>query len=390
MKGLIIFCHPAINYLVSTDVISQYLFFKRAKKTFNCNNISILYYYDLLEETKKIKYENIEENYKYNENDLITEYKKDCIEIRNKIINNYTNYILIGLEPIGFDQITNFNLPNKKILSMYDPHGFYLIQNRKNTDTDKVRTIFDKEHIFNDARLNEINLIVSPSILYFKNINSNYFNKCHFISFSYNEENNKIFSIQKFDSFFNRKMLIVLQGSLSGVYKYRHALHIIKKKLNESIKFINNFIHLDNIDVFCKLLDILPYSRYNRSNSLYNDDAGLKYLQTLSQYQGSFIFFAIFPINFILAKVFEVMLAGCIAFIEPNESLKNDLGLIEYEHYVPVLMTDNKMVLDINYYNKYLGTEEGLQIAKNGFNYIKNNFTDNKIALNYIKILSNI
>ncbi len=32
MKGLIIFCHPAINYLVSTDVISQYLFFKRAKK----------------------------------------------------------------------------------------------------------------------------------------------------------------------------------------------------------------------------------------------------------------------------------------------------------------------------------------------------------------------
>ena len=78
------------------------------------------------------------------------------------------------------------------------------------------------------------------------------------------------------------------------------------------------------------------------------------------------------------------MLAGCIAFIEPNESLKNDLGLIEYEHYVPVLMTNNKMVFDTDYYNKYLGTEEGLRIAKNGFNYIKNNFTDSKIALNYI------
>jgi hypothetical protein len=47
MKGLIIFCHPAINYLVSTDVISQYLFFKRAKKIFNDNNIEILYFYDL-------------------------------------------------------------------------------------------------------------------------------------------------------------------------------------------------------------------------------------------------------------------------------------------------------------------------------------------------------
>jgi hypothetical protein len=390
MKGLIIFCHPAVNYLVSTDVISQYLFFKRAKKTFNSNNIEILYYYDLLEETNKFKYENIEENYKYSESDLITEYKKDCIEIRNKIINNYTNYILIGLEPIGFDQITNYNLPNKKILSIYDPHGFYLIQNRKNTDTDKIRTIFDKEHIFNDARLDEVNLIVSPSVLYFKNINSNYFNKCKFVSFSYNEENNKLFSIQNFESFFNRKMLIVLQGANQNCYKYRNSLFFIKNKLNESVNFINNFINFDNRDKFCELLEILPCSRYNRSNSKYNDEPGIKYLETLSQYQGSFIFFAVFPINFILAKVFEVMLAGCIAFIEPNESLKNDLGLIEYEHYVPVLMTNNKMVFDTNYYNKYLGTQEGLRIAKNGFNYIKNNFTDNKIALNYIKILSNL
>lgn len=386
MKGLIIFCHPAINYLVSTDVISQYLFFKRAKQTFNDNNIEILYFYDLLEQTKKIKYENIEENYKYNENDLITEYKKDCIEIRNKIINNnldYLDYILVGLEPIGFDQIANFNLPNKKILSIYDPHGFYLVKNKNNT-------IFDEEHIFTDKRLDEVNLIVSPSILYFKNINSNYFNKCKFISFSYNQENNKILSLQNFESFFNRKKLIVLQGANTYTYKFRNSLFFIKKKLNESIKFINDFINFDNRDKFCELLEILPYSRYNRSNSLYNDEPGLKYLQTLSQYQGSFIFFAVFPINFILAKVFEVILAGCIAFIEPNESLKNDLGLIEYEHYVPVLMTDNKMVLDINYYNNYIGTEEGLRIAKNGFNYIKNNFTDNKIALNYIKILSNI
>lgn len=114
MKGLIIFCHPAINYLVSTDVISQYLFFKRAKQIFNDNNIEILYFYDLLEQNKKFKYENIEENYKYSENDLITEYKKDCIELRNKIINNYPKYILVGLEPIGFDQITKFNLPNKR------------------------------------------------------------------------------------------------------------------------------------------------------------------------------------------------------------------------------------------------------------------------------------
>lgn len=69
----------------------------------------------------------------------------------------------------------------------------------------KNNAVIDKEHIFNDARLDEVNLIVSPSVLYFKNINSNYFNKCKFIPFSYNEQNNKIFSIQSFESFLIEK-----------------------------------------------------------------------------------------------------------------------------------------------------------------------------------------
>ena len=205
MKGLIIFCNPAINHHISTDVISQYLFFKRAKLIFNNYNIEILYFYDLLEQTKKFKYEDIEENYKYNETNLIEEYKKDCIEIRKKIIANYTDYILVGFERIGFYQITNQKLPNKKILSMYDLQGFYVSINEKNT-------VYDKEHIFTHKILDEVDLIVSPSVLYFKNINSIYINKSHFISFSYNDKNNKLFDIQNFNSFFNRKILIVLQG----------------------------------------------------------------------------------------------------------------------------------------------------------------------------------
>ena len=383
MKGLIIFCNPAINHHISTDVISQYLFFKRAKLIFNNYNIEILYFYDLLEQTKKFKYEDIEENYKYNETNLIEEYKKDCIEIRKKIIANYTDYILVGFERIGFYQITNQKLPNKKILSMYDLQGFYVSINEKNT-------VYDKEHIFTHKILDEVDLIVSPSVLYFKNINSIYINKSHFISFSYNDKNNKLFDIQNFNSFFNRKKLIVLQGCSNTLYKYRNILFRIKNNLNKSKNFINDFIYFDNISKFCELFEFVNYSRYNRTNTLYNDYPGLIYLQSLSRYQGAFIFFAIHPVNFILSKIFETMLAGCIAFIEPNESLKNDIGLIEYEHYVPVLMSNNKMVLDINYYNKYIGTEEGLRIAKNGFNYIKNNFTDNKIALNYINILSKI
>jgi hypothetical protein len=39
---------------------------------------------------------------------------------------------------------------------------------------------------------------------------------------------------------------------------------------------------------------------------------------------------------------------------------------------------------------KIINASKNSLIAKNGFNYIKNNFTDNKIALNYIKILSSL
>ena len=73
--------------------------------------------------------------------------------------------------------------------------------------------------------------------------------------------------------------------------------------------------------------------------------------------------FGDFPIDFHLCKLWEMMLSGCLAFVEPKDILQTDLGLIPYVHYVPMLIDENnKLIIDIEYYNKYLGTEEGFKI----------------------------
>jgi hypothetical protein len=98
----------------------------------------------------------------------------------------------------------------------------------------------------------------------------------------------------------------------------------------------------------------------------------------------------VLPIDFPLCKLWEIMLSGCLAFIEPKEYLQKDLNLIPFVHYVPMLINKkNQLVIDIEYYNKYLGTDLGFKIAKQGFEYIRDNFSDEKIALLYCNILKN-
>jgi hypothetical protein len=128
-----------------------------------------------------------------------------------------------------------------------------------------------------------------------------------------------------------------------------------------------------------------------RANTKPEEKRGLMYIELMSKYMGVFICFGSFPIDFPLAKVIEVFLAGCLAIIEPKKFLFDDYGLIPFEHYIPLLIDkDEKLILDIKYYEKYLGTHEGEKIAKNGFEHIINNFTDSKIAEKYIEILKNI
>ena len=403
---LVIFYYPLIDYGVSTDVLSQYAFFKNAKHIFEKNNIDLIYFYELLPQEQQKKYYDIEENFKLTQDDG-PNFFQDMLISLEKIYDSFklnvdVKYIFHGWEPYGFDRFFEnkfyelfgkYNPRISKIILHHDLHGFIktspLYINNQSASANILR-ILDEGKIYDiniyDRRLNECNIIMSPTVLFFKNIKSKYVEKTEFLPFPYNMNNKKIFELQDFDNYFNRERKILMSGSTS-IYPHRRNIAFLKENIQESY-LQQNVINLNQREQFSNMIEIMPYERYNRLNTKFNEERGILYLRTLSKYMGAFMCFADFPIDFHLCKLWEIMLSGCLAFVEPKDMLQTDLGLIPYVHYVPMLIDENnKLIIDIEYYNKYLGTEEGFKIAKQGFEYMRDNFTDEKVAEKYCEIL---
>jgi hypothetical protein len=377
--NLIIFHPPCIDYNVSKEVISQYDFLKNAKHILEKNNINLIYFYELLPPEKAKKYYDIEENFKYSFNELTFDafYNIDLPYLKNKIEEDIDNYLIHLFESGDYILING-----KKIFSIYDPHSFNELKYMKNYN------VLNIEHhkLNNNKNLDNIDLTITSSKKYFTNIKSKYMEKTEFIPFSYNPNNKKIFELQDFDNYFNRERKILMSGATT-VYSHRKIIIFLKENIEESY-LQDRVVNLDQREEFSNIVEIMPFGKYNRNNTKYNEERGILYLRTLSKYMGAFMCFADFPLDFHLCKLWEMMLSGCLAFIEPKDMLQTDLGLIPYVHYVPMLIDENnKLIIDIKHYNKYLGTEEGLKIAKQGFEYMRDNFTDEKVAEKYCEIL---
>jgi hypothetical protein len=383
-KKIVIFCSPITNFLVSTDVISQYLFFSNTKNIFEKHNYKIIYFYDLLSNDESIKYKNIHENYKYADDYLTKIYKSDREKILKIIIDNneYNDCILIGLESIGFDAFfyphIYMELKKKNIIIIISIYDTQMFSNRK---TNNYFEIIDKH-------CDLTTYIISSSYVYFKNINwKSYHKKCRKTYISFDPKNLEINNIPSFDLYFNRQKKILLNGSIDA-YKYRKIIYNIINDQEYYIKY--NTIYPENINNFKEIIQFENARIFNRKTK--NLSGGVDYCKFISNYMGYFILFGTYPIDFPLVKIVECMLSGCLAFVEPKTYLYDELGLVEYEHYVPILIEDNtdKIILDIEYYNKYLNTELGLNIAKKGNEFIKKFFNDESIAYKYINVLNDI
>ena len=122
----------------------------------------------------------------------------------------------------------------------HDVHGFVRsspLYNKNKVPSDNIidLKIADKLYEINidDRRLNECNLFVSPTILFFKNIKSKYTEKTEFIPFSYNSNNQKIFELQDFDNYFNRERKILMSGT-ANVYSHRQIIVFLKQNIEPS------------------------------------------------------------------------------------------------------------------------------------------------------------
>jgi hypothetical protein len=415
--NLIVFHPPLIDYNVSKEVISQYDFLRNARHVLENNGINLVYFYELLPSEAATKYYNVEENFKYsNDRELIDMYYKDAKRVRELILEDesYQNSIIHSFEIIsswsirpdnGLEKFIHLELDTKykqmnirHIFSCYDWHAFYIhyYKHRNGLYMEGAPSVSGstivslpiethREHV-NNMWFNYTALLLSPTVEYLSNICSDYARKAEFIPFSYDPNHTKVFELQDFGNYAERENRILMSGA-TGSYRLRNVIHRIKSGTEDNY-LRENVENLDKRHEFSELIEIMPFEKYNRYNTKHNEERGTRYLRTLSKYAGAFVCFGDFPIDFPLTKLWEIILAGCVAFIEPKDYLQRDLGLAPYVHYVPMLVGhSNKLIIDVDHYKRYLGTEEGLKIAKQGFEYIRDNFTDEKVAERYCEIL---
>jgi hypothetical protein len=222
----------------------------------------------------------------------------------------------------------------------------------------------ENDLIESDERYLNVDLIVSPSINYFKNINSSLLKKSKFLFYFFDE--NIIDKFNPLDNYKTRINKILLSGKINSLsYPSRKQM------------YTNYF---NNKDIFDWLehpgYDILKHNIYH-----------LEYYKKLASYKGAIVGLAKFPLNFLLAKVIEVLGSGCLGFFEASPLYKERLGLEEYIHYIPIEFDENNKLKFLNYEYRYiLDSDEGLEIALNGYNYVKNNFN----SKTFIKNVANI
>lgn len=75
---------------------------------------------------------------------------------------------------------------------------------------------------------------------------------------------------------------------------------------------------------------------------------------------------------------------------EKSPLLEEELGMKEFEHYIPITDGNGKLIEDLKYYERWLFGPEAKKIAENGRNYVKKNFSNDNGFINYVKILKKL
>lgn len=218
--------------------------------------------------------------------------------------------------------------------------------------------------------LDNLDCILSPSPIFFKNVKSDLSKKTKFFFYSMD------FDLLPDKKWEDREPKILLSGSCNRGYPIRHQiLTNIKKKTEMSS--------------ICAYLKRTRFKEYNRPIGTYLP-VGLNYYDKLVNFQAAFFAYYEHPKNFNLAKIIEILACGCLGFFEKSPLLEEEMGMKEFEHYIPITDENGKLIEDVKYYEKWLNNKEGRKIAENGKEFVKKNFSNNNGFINYVKILKKL
>lgn len=307
---------------------------------------------------KIITYKNINK-YLYLENKIFSDVSQLITAIR---LLPPKNKILLGFHPWGLETIINakLHINNKLVMWQDDLHWFSHFVKDRSERKIKV-TNYDKKYSPRYLT-NLLDYLITPSPIYFKNLNiTEHDNKIKFLFYKLDaEQYNKL----DYTNYKNRTSQIILSGAISIGYKSRTEFLNLKQ----------------SSDKFAKLIYHQPTPGYKNNEHM----TEMNYYNKLAEYKGAFVGHYIFPLNFLLAKHIEVLMCGCLGFFEKNPLLKEQLGLIEFEHYIPCTDEGGNLIEDEKFYYDWL--EKGIDIARKGAEYVRNKFGENYID-KYIDIL---
>lgn len=372
---VVIFYHPKEKYTLSYPVMFMYNAIKMNKSIFHTHMIEIIDILSFLKNTDQqtIEYSNINSI----EIDYISYLHLATQNLVNimKTTDIYDNSILLGFQNAGSDPLFYrkghcsydfydvFKEKKCKLgLWMDDLHGF--------PNFPKIDTFNDSANsVCTDYRLDLCDFILTPSLEYFKNINSQYLSKTHFYFYNLNENFYNKLCLTNWNQ---RNNKILLSGACGISYPIRNELYNI---------YQYNKYGWDN------LIEYLHTPGYNRTSSDFDAKTGLNYYMIINKYKAAFFGYASKPLNFNLAKIIEILMCGTLGFFEYSPLLESELGLVKFVHYVPMTDDNGILITDKNYYLEYLNSDIGNNIAITGALYVRNNYASTKCMYDLINIL---
>lgn len=281
-------------------------------------------------------------------------------EFIKKANENYSEYMIFGIHPYGVHQ--SFDYPNeiKKIGWLNDPH---YLANFTERNGEKVQDFSKK---FNPEILKKIDYLITPSPIYFKNLNiTEYDEKLKYLFYFLDED---LYPKTGNIDYSDRLEKIVLSGCVGDGYLSRIEFDKLRSK-----------------EVFKDLIYKIDHPGYQNNKHM----TELNYYDELTKYKAAFVGHYKPPIDFLLAKHIEVLMCGCLGFFEPNPLLEIELGLIEFEHYVPCCDENGEVIKDESFYIKWMNSEEGKRISEKGKEYVRNRF-GKKYIKEFIDLLKKI
>lgn len=294
--------------------------------------------------------------------DIENTYKQTNREFLKYIKNKklFSNSIVLGIHPAGFSRVNKILGPDTKIKTILWQDDLHFFANFAPDNQTSNQKYVGK---FTCFLLDTVSYIITPSFVYMKNLElSEYYHKTVDIFYCLDPI---WFEKLKDKQYKERTDRIILSGAIGGGYKSR-------------IEFDN--LRIESKDFGGLIFKLEHPGRKNKHLDMKNNlnMVEMNYYEKLSEFKGAFVGHHEFPINFCLAKHIEILMCGCLGFYEPNPLLKSQLGLKAFEHYVPCYK-DGKLIDDIEFYKKWMNSEEGEKIASTGQKYVMENFGNKQI-----------